>query len=178
MSTHDSITRLGQGRTWRAPWRLAWRLLRASVLWRRGAARPVRVRRRERRRLSAIECALAVETPQLAAMFEMFAQLAVGESHDGAERMTRPARARRRRVQGPRRAHVLLLVAFASIVALCVTLSLRVHPSSRNCLASTSSSSSTSPGKSGVFAFRAGGAAAAFAPVRMPGCRAYSTNSK
>jgi hypothetical protein len=175
MSTHDSITRLGQGRTWRAPWRLARRLLRAGVPWRRGAARPVRAGRRERRRLSAIECALAAETPQLASMFEMFAQLAVGESHDGAERLTRPARSRPG--LGPRRVHVALLLAFASIVALCVTLSFRVHPSSRYCPPWSSSTSSTSPVSSRPMAFRVG-AAAAFAPVRVPGCRAYPTNSK
>ena len=176
MSTHDSIIRSGQGRTWRAPWRLAWRLLRAGMLWRRAAGRPVRVGRRERRRLSAIEYALAAETPQLASMFEMFAQLAVGESHDGAERLPRLARSRRRPVQGPRRAHVALLLAFASLVALCVTLSFRVHPSTRNCLASTASASSTSPGSAGPLAGRA--AAAAYVPGRMPGCRAYPAYSK
>ena len=134
MSTHDSITRYGQGRTWRARWRFAWRSLRTVVPWRRESARPVRVGRRERRRLSAIECALAAETPKLASMFEMFAQLAVGESHDGAERLMRPPRSR----PGPRRVHVALLLAFASIVALCVTLSFRVHPNSRTCLGTTS----------------------------------------
>ncbi len=133
MSTHDSITRYGPGRTWRAPWRLAWRLLRACVPWRRAAARPVRLGRRGRRRLSAIERALTVETPQLASMFQMFAQLAVGESHDGAERLPRSVRSLPR----PRRAHLALLFAFASLVALCVTLSFRVTPSPRNCPAST-----------------------------------------
>jgi len=175
MSTHDSIIRSGQGRTWRAPWRLAWRLLRAGMLWRRAAGRPVRVGRRERRRLTAIEYALAAETPQLASMFEMFAQLAVGESHDGAERLPWLTRPGRRPVRGPRRAHVALLLAFASLVALCVTLSFRVHASPRNCLASTSSTSSTSAGSSGSIAFRA---TAAYVPGRMPGCRAYPTYSK
>jgi hypothetical protein len=176
MSTHDSITRYGPGRTWRAPWRLAWRLLRACVPWRRAAARPVRLGRRGRRRLSAIERALVMETPQLASMFQMFAQLAVGESHDGAERLPRSVRSLPR----PRRVHLALLFAFASLVALCVTLSFRVTPSSRNCLASTSSASSASsasPGSSPSPAFRAGGAAA-FAPMRMAGCHAYPANSK
>lgn len=176
MSTHDSITRYGQGRTWRAPWRLAWRLLRAIVPWRLAAARPVRAGRRERRRLGAIECALAAESPQLASMFAMFAQLSVGESHDGAERLPRSSRSR----QGPRRVHLALLFAFASLVALCVTLSFRVNPSSRNCLTSTTTSTtstSTTAGSSASSAFRAR-AAAAFAPVRAPGCRAYPTYSK
>ena len=141
MSTHDSIARSGQGRTWRAPWRLAWRVLRSCVPWRRGAARPVRAGRRERRRLSVIECALAAEAPRLTAMFEMFAQLAAGESRDGAERLPRSARSRRAHV-APRRAHLVLLLAFASVVALCVTLSFRVHPSPRACLASSPSPSS------------------------------------
>lgn len=177
MSTHDSVIRSGQGRTWRAPWRLARRLLRGCVLWRRAAARPVRAGRRERRRLSAIECDLAAETPQLASMFEMFAQLAVGESADGAERLPRLVRSRRAPVHGPRRAHVALLLAFASLVALCVTLSFRVQPGSRNCLASTASTSSTARGSSGSPAFRVA-AAAAYLPGRMPGCRAYPTYSK
>ena len=174
MSTHDSITRYGQGRTWRAPWRLAWRLLRAIVPWRHAAARPVRAGRRERRRLSAIECALAAESPQLASMFAMFAQLSVGENHDGAERLPRSSRSR----QGTRRVHLALLFAFASLVALCVTLSFRVQPSSRNCPTSSAATSSTSPGLDRSPAFRAAGAAAAFAPVRAPGCRAYPTYSK
>jgi hypothetical protein len=175
MSTHDSITHYGQGRTWRAPWRLVWRLLRAVVPWRRGTARPVRVGRRDRRRLGAMECALAAEAPQLASMFAMFAQLAVGESHDGAERLPRSARSWR--WQGPRRVHVALLLAFAGLVALCVTLSFRVQPSSRNCLTSSPSTSATSAGSAGSPAFRAR-AVAAFAPARTPGCPAYSTYSK
>jgi hypothetical protein len=178
MSTHDSITRYGRGRTWRAPWRLVWRLLRAVVPWGRATGRPVRVGRRERRRLSAIECRLAAETPQLAAMFTMFAQLAVGESHDGAERLTRSVRSRRGARQGVRRVHVALLFAFASLVALCVTLSFRVQPSSRNCLTSSPATSSASPGLDRLPGFRAAGADGAFAPVRVPGCRAYPTYSK
>ena len=173
MSTHDSITRYGQGRTWRARWRFAWRSLRTVVPWRRESARPVCVGRRERRRLSAIECALAAETPKLASMFEMFAQLAVGESHDGAERLMRPARSR----PGPRRVHVALLLAFASIVALCVTLSFRVHPNSRTCLGATSAAPSAPSAAAQTHALRAGGTAA-YLEARMPGCRAYPTYSK
>jgi hypothetical protein len=175
MSTHDSITRYGQGRTWRARWRLAWRWLRALMPWRRATARPVRAGRRERRRLSAIECALAAETPQLASMFAMFAQLCAGENRDGAERLPRSARRGPRR--GPRRVHLALLFAFASIVALCVTLSFRVQPSTRNCQASSPSTSSASPGSATSPAFRAR-AAAVFAPARMAGCPAYPTYSK
>ena len=88
MSTHDSITRRGSRRTWGARWRLAWRSLCAVVSRRPVAGGSVRAGRRERRRLSAIERALAADTPRLASMFEMFGQLAVGESHDGAERLT------------------------------------------------------------------------------------------
>jgi hypothetical protein len=171
MSTHDSVTRYGQGRTWRTRLRLAWRSLRAVVPWRRGSAGPVRAGRRERRRLSSIEWALAAEAPQLASMFEMFAQLAVGESHDGAERLPRSAR------RGPRRAQVALLLAFASLVALCVTLSFRVHPGSRSCLASAPSTSAASPGSSSSPGFRAAGAVA-YLPARVPGCPAYPTYSK
>jgi len=171
MSTHDSITRSGQGRTWRARLRLAWRRsLRAVMPWRRVAVRPVRAGRRERRRLGVIEYALVAEAPQLASMFAMFAQLSSGESHDGAERLPKAT------FRGPRRAHVALLLAFASIVALCVTLSLRVHPGSRGCLTSTASSATSGASRSP--AFRAAGAAAANAPVRMPACRAYPTYSK
>ena len=168
MSTHDSVTRHGQGRTWRARWRQAWRSLRAAAPWHRG--RPVRAGRRERRRLRVIECALAAETPQLASMFAMFAQLSSGESHDGAERLPKAT------FRGPRRAHVALLLAFASIVALCVTLSFRVHPNSRTCLGATSAAPS-----GGAAAqrppLRAGGTAA-YLEARMPGCRAYPTYSK
>jgi hypothetical protein len=167
MSTHDSITRSGQGRTWRARLRLAWRRsLHAVLPWRRVADRSVRAGRRERRRLSVIEYALVAEAPQLASMFAMFAQLSSGESHDGAERLPKAT------FRGPRRAHVALLLAFASIVALCVTLSFRVHPGSRSCPSSATSSASSGASRSPAFR------AAAFAPVRMPGCRAYPTYSK
>jgi hypothetical protein len=173
MSTHDSIIHYGQGRTWRARWRQVLRSLRAGAPWCRGRARPVRAGRRERRRLRAIECALAAETPQLASMFAMFAQLTVGENHDGAERLPRVVRSRPRPGPRPRRAHVALLFAFASLVALFVTLSFRVHPGSRNCPASASSASSAPPAP----VFRAG-MAAAYAPLHMTGCRAYPTYSK
>jgi hypothetical protein len=154
MSTHDSITRRGSRRTWGARWRLAWRSLCAVVSRRPVAGGSVRAGRRERRRLSAIERALAAETPRLASMFEMFGQLAVGESHDGAERLTAPAWPRPR----PRRAHLAVLLALASMVALCVTLSLRVHTVPRAC-----------PGS-------AAAPATAYAPVRELGCPAYATN--
>lgn len=177
MSTHDSITHYGEGRTWRSRLRQALRSLRAAAPWRRGRARPVRVGRRERRRLRAIECALAAETPQLALMFAMFAQLTVGESHEGAERLSRVKRSRPRPGPSPRRAHLALLFAFASLVALCVTLSFRVHPGSRSCPAGASSAASASPAAPPTPAFRAG-MAAAYAPLRMQGCRAYPTYSK
>ena len=177
MSTHDSITHYGRGRTWRARLRQAWRSLRAGAPWRRGRARPVRAGRRERRRLRAIECALVAETPQLAAMFAMFAQLTAGENHEGAERLPRLVRPRPAPGSRPRRAHVALLFAFASMVALCVTLSFRVHPGSRNCPAAASPTSATSPAAPPVPVFRAG-MAAAYAPVRMTGCRAYPAYNK
>lgn len=177
MSTHDSIIHYGQGRIWRARWRRVRRSVRAGVPWRRGRARPVRAGRRERRSLRAIECALAADTPQLASMFAMFAQLTVGENHDGAERLPRVARSRPRPGPRSRRAHVALLFAFASLVALCVTLSFRVHPGSRSCPAAASSTSAASPAAPPAPVFRAGMAAAA-APVRMAGCHAYPTYSK
>jgi hypothetical protein len=177
MSTHDSIIRYGQGRAWRARWRRARRSLRAGVSWGRGRARPVRAGRLERRRLRAIECALVAETPQLASMFAMFAQLTVGENHDGAERLPRVVRSRPRRGPSPRRAYLALLFAFASLVALCVTLSFRVHPSSRNCPAAASSAASGSPAAPPAPVFRAG-MGAAYTPVHMPGCRAYPTYSR
>lgn len=176
MSTHDSIIHYGPGGTWRARLRRVRRSLRAVAPWRRGRARPVRAGWRERRRLRAIECALAAETPQLASMFAMFAQLNVGENHDGAERLPRMVRSRQRPGPRPRRAHVALLFAFASLVALCVTLSFRVHPGSRSCPAA-SSASSASPAAPSVPVFRPG-VASAYAPLRMAGCRAYPTYSK
>jgi hypothetical protein len=91
-----------------------------------------------RRRLAAIDRALATETPRLASMFAMFNELAA-EEPVGAERL--PSRAWPRL----RLAHVAVLATLAAIVALCVTLSTQVHAVMRPCRVSAATSSGASP---------------------------------
>jgi hypothetical protein len=164
-----------------------------------------RARRRFRRRLAAIDRALAKETPRLASMFAMFNQLAA-EEPVGTERL--PSRAWPR----PGLAQFAFLATLAAIVALSVVLSTQVHSVMRPCLtsasatpaASSSASSSASPFASSPFASpfasssasssaspfasssaspaagQAGGAAglAAFVPVRGLSCQAYAAPNK
>jgi len=162
-----------------------------------------RARRRFRRRLAAIDRALAKETPRLASMFAMFNQLAA-EEPVGTERL--PSRAWPR----PGLAQFAFLATLAAIVALSVVLSTQVHSVMRPCLtsasatpaasssssaspfasspaaspfASSSASSSASPfapSSASPAAGQAGGAAglAAFVPVRGLSCQAYAAPNK
>ena len=143
---------------------------------------------RRRRRLAAIDRALAKETPWLASMFAMFNQLAAEEPVD-AERL--PARAWPR----PGLARFAFLATLAAIVALSVVLSTQVHGTMRPCLTSASASSpaspfASSPASSPASPFasspaspaagQAGGASglAAFVPVRGLSCQAYAAPNK
>lgn len=145
MSLRDSITRSGGGGNWRRAWR---RLRRpgARRLW-----LTLRARWRTRRALTVIEAKLAVETPTLASMFDMFNHLTAGEAPGGVERVPSLAWPRRQP------AYVAVMLALAAIATLCLTLSLRIHPSMRPCLAKTSG-------------------ATAYPPVRALSCPSYGTN--
>jgi hypothetical protein len=183
MSLHDLFTQAGRGRA-----RRRLRLRRA----RRGAGLPARAGRgpcgplataRGRRRLAAIDRALAAQTPRLASMFAMFNELA--EEPVSAERL--PNRAWPR----PGLAQVAFFAALAAIVALTVALSTQVRGVMRPCLTSASASSpasspappaasSTASPFASSSAGQAGGASrlAAFVPVRGRNCQAYAAPNK
>jgi ferric-dicitrate binding protein FerR (iron transport regulator) len=108
--------------------------LRRIWAWRRPRrqGRPVpeaRMRKREFRRLAAMDRSLTAEAPRLASMFTMFGQLTSGESPGGVERLPAPARSRRR----PRRVHIAVLLALAVVVAVCFALSTQIHAVARSC---------------------------------------------
>ena len=141
MSLHDLFTQAGRDRARR---RFRLRLARRGPglpglpgLLRRGPGGSARATARRRRRLAAIDRALAKETPRLASMFAMFNQLAAGEPV-GAERL--PSRTWPR----PGLVQVAFLATLAAIVALSVVLTTRVHGVMRPCLTSASASSSAS----------------------------------
>ena len=151
MSLHDLFTQAGRDRA-RRRWRL--RLARRRLglpslprlpgLPRRGPGCSTRATARRRRRLAAIDRALARETPRLWSMFAMFNELTAAEPV-GAEQL--PLRTWPR----PRPAQVAVFATVAALVAMCVVLSTTVHGVMRPCLASASSrigassSASTSP---------------------------------
>ena len=212
MSLHDLFTQAGRDRARR---RFRLRLARRGPglpglpgLLRRGPGGSARATARRRRRLAAIDRALAKETPRLASMFAMFNQLAAGEPV-GAERL--PSRTWPR----PGLVQVAFLATLAAIVALSVVLTTRVHGVMRPCLtsasassassaslsspassspsaspfASSASSSASSPfaspsASSSPFASSSAGQAggvsglAAFVPVRGLSCQAYAAPSK
>jgi hypothetical protein len=108
------------------------------------------VRVPHRRRLAAIERALAADAPVLSSKFDMFNHLTRGERAVGMEPVSVRAWPRPRPV-------VAILLALAAIATLCVTLSTQIHTAVRPCSANT--------------------AGATYTPVRGVGgvnCRAYS----
>lgn len=191
MSLHDLFTQAGRDRA-RRRWRL--RLARRRLglpslprlpgLPRRGPGCSTRATARRRRRLAAIDRALARETPRLWSMFAMFNELTAAE----------PVRAEQlppRTWPRPRLAQVAVLATVAALVAMCVVLSTTVHGVIRPCLTSASSrtgaSSSASPvasSSASPFAAPAAGAAgggsglAAYVLVRGLSCRAYAAPNK
>jgi hypothetical protein len=202
MSLHDLFTQGGRDRARRRfRMRLARRGLGRPGSPRHGPAAPVRLTARGRRRLAAIDRALAAETPRLASMFAMFNRLAAPEPV-GAERL--PPRAWPR----PRLAQLAFLATLAAIVALSVVLSTQVHTVMRPCLTSATApsgaSSSASPsastplstpasptaapavslaggranGASGASGAAGAAGAAAFVPVRNLNCQAYASTNK
>jgi hypothetical protein len=86
-----------------------------------------RMRLRTRIRLSALESALARDTPRLASMFNLFNQLAGDEPPRSPERVLAPARHRFQPVP------VVALVTLAVVAALCFALSTQVGPVTRQC---------------------------------------------
>lgn len=151
MTLHDSA-RSSRGLTWGTRWRLVWRGLRRwPVLCRR--ERWLR-RRRSQRTLSAIEGILAAESPALASMFDTFNQLAEGERPASTEGLAPTAWPR------PYRVHIAVLLALAAIATLCLSLSVRIHPSTRDCLVTTAAGTT------------------AYSPVRVLSCPAYATTNK
>jgi len=172
MTVDDIFARSSRDGIWRVRLRLIRRGLGPPGLVRRGPGGRGQPTVRARRRLAAIDRALAAETPRLASMFAMFNQLTAAEPV-GAERL--PARVWPR----PRLAQVAVLATLAVIVALCVVLSTQVHSVMRTCLSSafTTSASSTASPSASPTAGRATGAAA-FAPARGLSCQAYATANK
>ena len=197
MSLHDLFTQAGRDRARRRfRLRLARRGLGLPGLPGRPQRAPgcsARATVRRRRRLAAIDRALARETPRLASMFAMFNQL-TAEEPVGAERL--PSRTWPR----PGLAQVAFLATLAAIVTMCVVLSTQVHSVIRPCLTSASgrtgasppaspvASSSSSPASpfasSSPFASAPAGQAggpsglAAFVPVRGLSCQAYAAPNK
>ncbi len=169
MSLHDLFTRAGRDRA-RRRFRLR---LAGRGPGRRRPANPARLTARSRRRLAAIDRALTVETPRLAAMFAMFNQLTAQEAPAGTERLP-PYRWPR-----PRPAHVAVFATLAAIAALCVALSTQVHTVIRPCLtwsSATGSASSTAPSASPSTTRPT--RPAVFGPVRTLTCQAYATTNK
>jgi hypothetical protein len=189
MSLHDLFTQGGRDKARR---RFRLRLARRGlglpgVPGRRGRGPDcsARATARSRRRLAAIDRALAAQAPRLASMFAMFNELA--EEPVSAERL--PVRGWPR----PRLAQVAFFATLAAIVALTVALSTQVRTVMRPCLTAPAASSagSSSPAASpsasspaasfaSPAASQAGGtsALAGFAPVRGLNCRAYATTNK
>ena len=179
MSLHDLFTQAGRDRARR---RFRLRLARRGPglpglpgLLRRGPGGSARATARRRRRLAAIDRALAKETPRLASMFAMFNQLAAGEPV-GAERL--PSRTWPR----PGLVQVAFLATLAAIVALSVVLTTRVHGVMRPCLTSASASSASSaslssPASSSPSAspFASSASSSASSPFASPSASASSS---
>jgi hypothetical protein len=191
MTLQDPFAHPGRDHSQRARWRRTWdgvRLrvrLRPAQRWRahRRQAEDLlgstsRMRLRARRRLAAMEAALSRDTPQLAAMFNLFTQLTTGEQVQGAEQMPAPPKPR---IES---AHVAVLMTLAAIAALCLALSTQIHPVARQCTSSpatsaTVSSTTSATGQTpapGQSAMGAQAADAASAMVRGLDCAAYPTN--
>jgi hypothetical protein len=179
MSLHDLFTQGGRDKARR---RFRLRLARRGlglpgVPGRRGRGPDcsARATARGRRRLAAIDRALAAQAPRLASMFAMFNELA--EEPVSAERLADRGWLR------PRLAQVAFFATLAAIVALSVVLSTQVRTVMRPCLpAPAASPYASSPASSfaSPAAPQAGGipALAGFAPVRGLNCRAYATTNK
>jgi hypothetical protein len=110
---------------------------------------------RGRRRLAAIDRALAAQTPRLASMFAMFNELA--EEPVSAERL--PSRAWPR----PGMTQVAFFAVLAAIVALTVVLSTQVRGVMRPCVTSASATSGAPPAASSSGAPAASSSAAPLA---------------
>jgi hypothetical protein len=157
MSLHDLFTQAGRGRARRRlRLRRARRVAGLPALPGRGACGPLATAR-GRRRLAAIDRALAAQTPRLASMFAMFNELAEGPV--SAERL--PNRAWPR----PGLAQVAFFAALAAIVALTVALSTQVRGVMRPCLTSASATSGAPPAASSSAAPAASSASPAAAPL-------------
>ena len=152
MTLHDPSVGMNYG--W--DWHIRWTWARRGLGWLRPrpAGPGARVRLPYRRKLAAIERALAADTPGLSSKFALFNHLTRDERPVGVERIPRPACPR------PRPVHVALLLAVAAIVTLCVTLSAQFQTAVRPC----------GPG---------GGARATISmPVRGLSCPAYANTKQ
>jgi hypothetical protein len=140
MSLHDLFNQAGRGRARRRlRLRRARRMAGVPVPPGRGRCGPLATAR-GRRRLAAIDRALAAQTPRLASMFAMFNELA--EEPVSAERL--PSRAWPR----PGMTRVAFFAALAAIVALTVALSTQVRGVMRPCVTSASATSGAPPAAS------------------------------
>jgi hypothetical protein len=148
MTLHDPSIGMSYGWDWHTRWSRARRGLGRLRLGHAGPG--ARVRLPYRRKLAAIERALARDTPALSSKFALFNHLTRGERPVGVERVPGPAWPR------PRRVHVAVLLALAAIVMMCIAISTQVHTALRPC--------------------GAGGAAGttAVGPVRGLSCPAYA----
>lgn len=111
-------------------------------------------RRRDQRRLAAIDRRLVNETPQLASMFALFNRLNPGELPGGVEQLPPPRRPRLRP------AYLAVLVGLAAVAALCFALTTQVQAVTRPCTGRTVA------------------AAIPGVPVSGASCSAYATTSQ
>jgi len=151
MTLHDPSARLGsekKTRRFRLRGVLRWHRQRAAQPSGPGAL----VRRRDRRKLAAIDRRLVTDDRALASMFVMFNGLTQGEGPVGVEQFAAPARPR------PRMAHVALLLALAAVAALFVALSTQIHAPLRPCPTTSVAEVITQP-------------------VHGTSCSAYATNT-
>ena len=151
MTLHDPSARRDGDQAKPARWRRTGNGLRLPASLLRGGRRrrhrgtdlfgatPL-TRQRGRRRLAAMESALARDNPRLASMFDVFNQLNSGEQPHSPERL--PAQARPRLGAAP----VAVLVTLAAVVALCFALSTQIGPATRQCTSSGTAAGATVTG--------------------------------
>jgi Protein of unknown function (DUF3040) len=148
MTLHDPSVGMSHGGDWHFRW--SWARRGLGRFRRKPKGPDARVRVPHRRRLAAIERALAADAPVLSSKFDMFNHLTKGERAVGMEPVSVRAWPRPQPV-------VAILLALAAIVTLCVTLSTQIHTAVRPCSGNT--------------------AGATYTPLRGAGgvnCRAYS----